>query len=169
MTLPAIFNDPRAYAALVLLLAAVTWWQASVTYSRYTRIQRLKQRWFPLLNKFWSRFVHHKSNRSDAEFLFTTTQSREAVWTWLESQGGDPHIVSSVKHRRFQDADQYSDLHFVWQHDDQMQTEVFTFENDDGSHDVYAHVEPSVLVPRKHLNGKQTDGDARQVIGESVA
>jgi hypothetical protein len=52
----------------------------------------------------------------------------------------------------------------VWHHVDGKQTEAYLFRNNDGSTDLYAHVETSVDDPLGHLTDEQLDGDTRGVL-----
>ena len=98
----------------------------------------------------------------------TREQSVKAVWKQLVAEGGSPHVVNSLKRRPGPDGGaEYSAAHVLWRHDGH-QTEAYLFRNSDGTTDVYAHFEPSVLDAVDHLAGEQTDGDPEGVVRRAL-
>jgi hypothetical protein len=188
MALPDVFSNPLAYAGLIVVLVAVVAWQATITYSRAARINRIKRFVFPLADRFRRplvrqarrvspalgaflngvipHLIHEKGRTSDAEYLETWKADLPAVFDRLSKTGFDPNVASSLKRRPapVAGAYQYSALSMVYYHGDGTQTEVYVFVNGDGTVDIYAHAETSVTDPEGHLSDPQRDGDPRGVI-----
>jgi len=170
MTLPELFNSPVALAGLTLVLAAVLYFQRTLTYSEYKQWHRLRLRVFPPLSRLTSLFlVSEKGYRDDAEYVTTVKLSPPDLYRQLTDAGLSPHLLSSIKRRETPTGvTQYSILHFVKQHGD-TQSEVYCFEADSGAVDIYAHNEATVLTPEEHLEDtNQQDGDPRGVIPASL-
>ncbi len=170
MPLPDPLTDPVPLAVLTLLVFGVVQYQRTLTWTEYRGLHALKRRYFPVLDRLWPHAVHTKQRpKDDAEYLLTREQSVKSVWQQLVSEGGSPHLVSSLKQRPGMDdgAVEYSAAHVLWRHDG-SQTEAYLFANDDGTVDVYAHFEPSVLRPTEHLSGEQTDGDPKGVVRDAL-
>lgn len=172
MVTEQILSDPRLVAGLTVALAVALVAQRFLGWRRYVTLHRLRVFAFPFLNGREGLFlVSRKEYREDdAEYLGTVDASVRAVFGTLTGDAdGSPHLLSSIKARPLPDGGtQYSAAHVVWTHTDGSQTEAYLFRGVDGGTDVYAHHEPSVMTPRKHLEGAQTDGDPRQVIGPAV-
>ena len=169
--LPDVFSDPRAYAALVLVIAAVVQYQRTLGWREYRQYHKLKVRYAPLVSRLTGAFVvSRKGGRSDGEYLTTINERPQRVFQRLLDGGGSPLLVNSVKVREHPDSgtDHYSVAHVVFTHDDGMQTEAYLFDNGDGTTDVYAHFEAGVLSPEEHLEGEQRDGDVRGVVTEAL-
>jgi len=121
-------------------------------------------------------FIRHNTRKqpeqidSTREYVATLDQSVAQVVRTLRSGGGSLHLISSVKRRPDTHGDPLSVAHCLWMHADDdgdgnaEQTEAYLFRNDDGSVDVYAHYEASVLNPEAHLTDPQTDGDPEGVV-----
>jgi hypothetical protein len=167
-----ILSDPRLVAGLTVALALGLVAQRFLGWRRYAALHRLRVVVFPLLDGRDGLFlVSRKEYReNDAEYLGTVNASVREVFGTLTGEGdGSPHLLSSIKARPLPDGTtQYSAAHVVWTHTDGSQTEAYLFRAPEGGTDVYGHHEPSVMTPRKHLEGAQTDGDPRQVIGPVV-
>ena len=160
-----ILDDPVYAAIVVLAVRAILAYQRGLTYTEYRAIHRLKRRWFPLLGP---PFIHEKGGTEDAEYLTTVDMGPRALMARLTAGDGSPHLVNSVKVRTTDGA--VSRVHVVWRVGGGMQVEAYAFENPDGTMDVYAHLEPSVLRLRAHLDGsKQVDGDPRGVVSAALA
>ncbi len=170
MPLPDPLTDPVPLAVLTLLVFGVVQYQRTLTWTEYRGLHALKRRYFPLLDRLWPHAVHTKHRpEDDAEYLLTREQSVKSVWQQLVSERGSPHLVSSLKQRPGMDGGvEYSAAHVVWLHDDGSQTEAYLFRNPDGTTDVYAHHEPSVITPDEHLSGEQTDGDPKGVVRSAL-
>lgn len=174
MALPEFLTDPVPMAILTLLIAAIVHYQRGLTWTEYREIHRLKRQAFPLLDRYWDRFVHRKGGRGDAEFLRTCDQSVPAVFKQLVAEGGSPHVVASLKRRPTRGMEPYepfvhlSAAHVVWSHDDGTQSEAYLFDNNDGSTDVYSHHETGVTDAEGHLSDPQTDGDPRGVVRRAL-
>jgi hypothetical protein len=166
--LPDAFSDPRLLAALVLVLAAILQYQRTLSWHEYKRLHALKVRFLPLVDRYTNLFVvSHKGYHDDPEYLATVDGTVPEVWQRLVDAGGDPHLVNSIKKRRWPDgAAQYSQAHVVWNHAETgEQTEAYLFQNPGaGTVDVYCHAETWVLDPEGHMNDPQTDGDPRRVV-----
>ncbi|AFH22165.1 hypothetical protein OSG_eHP18_00040 [environmental Halophage eHP-18] len=185
-TVPSWAIEPTAWLVLSLVMYGLLRWQRTLTYHEYTAIHRVKRRALPLIDRLSrpiirgvrrqspalgsvARFtiphlIHEKGDRSDDEYVATLDFDRRAVWRSFVGRGWSPHVLSSVKRRSVDAEIQLSALHFVYQHDDGTQTEVYSFPNPDGSIDLYAHHETSVVDPQGHLTDPQRDGDPRDVI-----
>ena len=166
MTLPELFSSPVALAGLTLVLAAVLYFQRTLSYSEYNQFHRLRLRLFPPLSRLTSLFlVSEKGYRDDAEYVATVSASPTRLYRQLTDAGLSPHLISSIKRRETPTGvTQYSILHFVKQHG-ATQSEVYCFEADSGAVDLYAHNEATVLTPEQHLEDtNQEDGDPRNVI-----
>ncbi len=170
MPLPDPLTDPVPLAALTLVIFAVIQYQRTLTWTEYRGLHALKRRYFPVLDRLWPHAVHTKQRlEDDAEYLLTREQSVKSVWKQLVAEGGSPHLVSSLKQRPGANGGvEYSAAHVVWLHDDGSQTEAYLFRNSDGTTDVYAHHEPSVITPDEHLAGEQTDGDPEGVVRDAL-
>ena len=165
-------SDPRAYGALVVILALALVAQRFMGWRRYKMLHSLRTIIFPLLDGKKGLFlVSGKGYTDDAEYLTTVDESVRGVFQTLVSEGdGSPHLLSSIKVRELPNGDkQYSAAHVVWTHTDGAQTEAYLFSSPEGGTDVYVHVEASVIYPREHLEGEQIDGDTRGVVAEALA
>jgi hypothetical protein len=185
-TVPSWAVEPTAWIAVSLVMYAVLRWQRAFTYYEYTAIHRVKRRVLPLIDRLsrpiirgvrrqspalgsaaryiLPHLIHEKGDRSDDEYMATWELSRRELYRAITGEGWSPHVLSSLKARSYAAEIQYSDIHAVYQHDDGTQTEMYTFTNPDGTHDIYAHHETSVVDPQGHLTDPQRDGDPRDVI-----
>ena len=161
MTLPAVFDEPLAYALLVVAVYAALRYQATLTWTEYRPLHAAKVRLAPVADAVWSGVVNEKGGRDDPEFVGTTDRSVADTFRYLAERGFRPHLVNSVKRRP---DGSYSAAHLVAIHPDGRQTEVYLFRADSGT-DVYAHVETAVTDPRGHIEAtEQVDGDARDTL-----
>ena len=166
-SLPAVFDSPAAYAALLVALGAALVGQRYLGWRRYTELHRLRLAIFPLLDGYEGLFlVSTKRARDDAEYLGTVDEaSVRDVFDRLTDAGGSPHLISTIKERPWSmGTTQFAQAHVVWTHTDGSQTEAYLFQASPDSVDVYAHHEPTVMTPEKHLSGAQTDGDPTGVV-----
>ena len=164
-------SDPRAYGALVIIIALALVAQRFLGWRRYKMLHSLRTIVFPFLDGKEGLFlVSEKGYTMDAEYLTTVNESVRGVWQTLVSDGeGSPHLLSSIKVRELPNGDkQYSAAHVVWTHTNGEQTEAYLFSSLKGGTDVYVHVESSVINPREHLEGEQTAGDTRGVVTEAL-
>lgn len=183
--------EPTAWFVLSLVMYAVLRWQRTLSFHEYRTIHRAKRGVLPVIDRLSrpiirglrrqspalgavGRFViphliHEKGDRDDGEYVATWEMDRRELYDAVTADGWSPHVICSLKARTFAAEVQYSDIHAVYQHDDGMQTEIYTFTNPDGTHDVYAHHETSVVDPQGHLTGEQTDGDPRDVVPHPFA
>ena len=163
-------SNPELAAALALVIRVVLAWQRGLTWPEYRTIHALKRGTFPLLDRVvpGNLFVNDKGYRQGGEFLTTRQQSVRSVFKQLVSEGGSPHVVSSIKRRQLPDTVEYSSAHVRWGHSDGTQTEAYLFRNGDGTCDVYAHSEASVTDPVAHLTGPQPDGDPTGVVRRAL-
>ena len=167
MSLPAVFDQPLAYALLVVAVYAALRYQATLTWTEYRPLHAAKVRLAPVANAVWSGVVNEKGGRDDAEFVGTTDRSVPDTFRYLTERGFRPHLVNSVKRRTGPKAyaPQYSAAHLVAIHSDGRQTEAYLFRADDEHTDVYAHVETAVTDPHGHIEAtEQVDGDARDTL-----
>lgn len=163
---------PEFYPPIVIVAVLLVWaYQRTLRWPEYQALHGLKLRVVPLLERLKGvvvppglLLISRKGYRDDAEYLRTENKSVKEVWTNLIANGGSPHLINSIKVRETPEGEvQYSQAHVVWTHSDYTQSEAYLFDNGDGSTDVYAHHEPSVLTPDAHLHGFQSDGDPKGV------
>lgn len=167
MPLPAPLSEPVPAALLVLAVAAILWWQKSLSWTQYRAIHRAKVRLLPVLDRIWPHAVHAKGGPDDPEFIASVGAPPREVFERLVAGGGSPHLVASIKERpALESWGRRSVAHVVWTHDDGQQTEAYLFRGGATGRetDVYSHFEPSVLDPGEHLTGEQHDGDPRGVV-----
>jgi len=190
-TLPSWAVEPIAWAVVSVVAWAVLRWQRTLSYHEYTAIHRLKRRVLPVIDRLQRplvrvarrqspalgvglryiipHLIHDKDDRGGDEYVATWEVSRRELWDAVIGEGWSPHVLASLKRRSFAAEHQYSDIHAVYQHDDGTQTEIYTFTNPDGTQDVYAHHETSVVDAKGHLNDEQTGGDPRDVVPHPFA
>ena len=169
----------REYPWLVVVVGIVARlaraYQSQLSWPEYRAAMRVKRGLFPLVDRVAGRailWVSDKGGRDDAEYQFTADGSVRDVVRDLRDAGGSLHLVSSLKRRPDDFAgtdgvtgDPLSVAHVVWTLDDAGdQVEAYTFRNDDGTVDVYAHTEASVDRPIEHLTGRQRNGDEYDVL-----
>jgi hypothetical protein len=158
---------PESVVVLAAILRAVVGWQRGLSWYEYRTIHGLRRMLFPVLDRTLGvvRFVNHKpAGRDSPEFITTVDGSIKATARLLKDGGASWHLVSSIKRRPAEHGDPLTRAHLVWLHESGDQTEAFLFKNDDGTTDVYAHHEASVLNPEAHLTEPQTDGDPQGVV-----
>jgi len=166
--------SPLLVLGLAVVLRAVVAWQHEVTWPEYRTLHGLRRLVFPRLDRLepfgFRLFTTEKGGRDDPEFLRTVATDVRATACRLRDGGGSLHLVSSVKRRPDTHGDPLSAAHVVWTHPatpahaEPMQTEAYLFRNGDGTTDVYAHYEASVIAPEAHLTTVQRDGDPRGVV-----
>jgi len=161
-----IASNPLLLAGLLVAVALVVAYQRTLSWPEYRRLHAVKLRVLPWVDRLTSLFVvSNKGYRDDAEYVATVPRDSRETFRVLVDGGGSPHLVNSVKRRTRPDGTtDWSRVHVVWIHDDGSQTEAYAFANGDGSTDVYAHHETSVLDPEGHLSDGQRDGDPRGVV-----
>jgi hypothetical protein len=162
--LPETLQDPLFIAVATLVIIAAVAYQRDLTYREYREWMRLKRRLFPILDRLepfgFSSFVHEKDvPKDDDEFYAHTDLEPRELWRRLTAEGGDPHLVSSLKRRP---VGQLSKWHFVWMHGDGTQSEVYIFP--DGA--VYVHHETGVQDVDGHLSDGIEAGDVRGVLDD---
>jgi hypothetical protein len=168
-SLPAVFDAPEPYAALVIVIVAIVMWQRTLSWREYRRLHALKRRVLPLVDRHTGLFVvSRKGGRDDDEWLCSPLEGVPDIYRQLVDAGFSPHLVNALKVRTIGGENQYSAAHLVYFHDDGMQTEVYLFAAPDGGTDVYAHVESGVHTPKDHLEGDQKDGDKRNVVRDAL-
>jgi len=163
-------ENPELAAGLAVVIRAVLAWQRGLSWTEYRTIHALKRGTFPYLDRVvpGNLFVNAKGYRQGGEFLTTREQSVRSVFKQLVSEGGSPHVVSSLKRRRLPNTVEYSAAHVRWGHADGTQTECYLFRNGDGTCDVYAHAEASPTDAVDHLTGPQPDGDPYGVVRQAL-
>lgn len=193
MALPEVFSNPLAYAALIVALVAVVAWQASIGFKTAWKINQGKRVLFPLADRFRRpllrrlrrhssavatvvggvipHLIHEKGRSDDAEYLETWACRPGTAFNRLRDAGFVPNVASSLKRRPgpLNGAAELSVLSMAYYHDDGTQTEVYLFDNADGTLDAYAHHETSVTDPEGHLSDPQADGDPRGVVPSAPA
>jgi hypothetical protein len=176
MSLPSavelLSQHPELAAALAILLRLARAYQSDLSWPEYRAAMRVKRALFPLLDLTpigtAILLVSDKGGRDDAEYVETVDASIREVVRDLRAAGASLHLLSSLKRRPDTHGDPLSVAHVVWTIGGE-QVECYTFRNDDGTVDVYAHTEASVDNPLAHLSGTQTDGDAHGVMPELAA
>jgi hypothetical protein len=166
VALPDPLQNPVALALLTVAILALLQYQRTLSWREYRTLHGLKVMLAPIVDRRTTLFVlSRKGYRDGPEFLATRDAPVAAVWRRLVAEGASPHLINSVKVRPTPDGTrQYSAGHVVWTHRNGTQTEVYLFENPDGTTDVYAHHETGVANPDGHLTDGQTDGDPRDVV-----
>lgn len=164
---------PLVVGVVVVVVAAALTYQRTLTWAEYKRLHGSKRLLAPTLDKTPLFAVSDKRNyRANREYLATVDASVQEVFETLTDAGGSPHLLNSVKRRRNPSGVvEYSDAHVLWLHNgfEGDQTEVYLWNNGDGTSDVYCHFEPSVLDPDAHLDGdNQQDGDPRGVVWDAL-
>lgn len=112
-------------------------------------------------------FVRDKER---ADYVTTANVSPQRVVRALYTNGYQRNLLSTVKTRN---ENEY--VHSAWvldTPDTEWQQDVFLWENEDGSTDVYSHKEPSVRRPKAHLDLStgihgDPDGRVRDVLHKS--
>jgi len=168
--LPELFNDPKAYAVLVVVLVVLVQYQRTLSWTEYKQIHKFKLKLLPVIDRYTNLFVvSQKGGVHDPEYVGTTAQTLPEAFAGLVDGNGSPHLINALKRRTQPDTGhiQYSGAQVVFSHSDGAQTEVYLFRRSDERTDVYAHVEPGVHTPEDHLEGWQQNGDARGVIPEN--
>jgi hypothetical protein len=166
VTLTDLLTDPVTLATLTLVIAGLVAWQRTLSWTEYRTLHETKKRLAIRIHSIVPvLLLSRKGYRDDDEYLETREQSVRAVFTEYVDAGGSPHLINSIKVRETPAGEtQYSDAHVVWIHDDTTQTELYLFDNGDGTTDLYAHHETAVLDPDGHLTDPQTDGDPREIL-----
>jgi hypothetical protein len=176
-----VADNPVVFVALALLMRAGVAWQRELTWPEYRTLHGLRRLVFPWLQRLqpagYGRWVSQKGSRDDAEFVATVqTDVRETAARLRreldERPTGSLHLLSSIKRRPDTHGDPLSAAHVVWTHDSThdgtAQTEAYLFRNSDGTTDVYAHYEASVVTPVDHLTEHQQDGDPRGIVAVAL-
>lgn len=167
-----VLNNPETLAILTALVVAAWHFQHGLTYREYRLIHDTKTLLAPIVDRHTDLFVlSRKGYREDPEYLFTVEGTVRDTYRTLVDAGARPHLINSVKTRRVPlTGQQYSKAHVVWRHADgdrdgnPEQTEVYVFDNNNGTVDIYSHHEGWVGGPRDHLTGGQRDGDPSGVL-----
>jgi len=168
VTLPELFNDPRYYAVLVVVIVALLQYQRTLSWAEYKRLHKFKIKLLPVIDRYSNLFVvSRKGGVHDPEFVGETKQTVHDAYNALVESGGSPHLINSLKLRTIDGEKQFSPAQVVFSHSDGSQTEVYLFPSENGTH-VYAHVEPGPQTPEQHLEGWQKDGDVRGVIPDAL-
>lgn len=161
-------ENPELAIVLGLALRAVRAWQTELTWYEYRTLHGVKRLVLPALNSPALSTVSRKGNRGDPAFLTTYKGTVRATVTQLREGGGSLHLINTIKVRPGANGDPVSRAHLVWTHADGRQTEAFLFKNDDGTTDVYVHVETSVSDPTGHLTDTVDAGDGRKVVSDAL-
>jgi hypothetical protein len=163
-TIAFLTDNPEAVFVLALLMRGLLAWQSELSWYEYRTLHGVKRMLFPVLDRFVPvSLVNPKQGRDDAEYIETreNTTTRELMRE-LRGKGFSLHLLCSLKQRP---DGAYTSGHAVYLLEGGDQVEAYTFENDDGSVDVYAHTEPSPGRPLAHLGGdSQVDGDQAGVL-----
>jgi hypothetical protein len=161
----------QEYPELVIVVGIVARlaraWQTQLSWAEYRLYHRLKRGVFPVVDSLAGGailWVSDKGGRDDAEYIDTIELPHRDVVSALKRAGGSLHLLNSLKRRPDTHGDPLSIAHVVWHHVDGKQTEAYLFRNNNGSTDLYAHVETSVDDPLGHLTDEQLDGDTRGVL-----
>lgn len=167
INLYTVLNDPLLVALLTITIVAIHHYVKQMPYREFIFIHRVKCYLFSALDKFArSRklvIIYEVEVGKDSEqYIETVDASPREVASKIRQNGFSAHIISSIKYRILSGFMQFSHSHWSYQHGDGRQTEIWFFENADGTTDVYGHVETSIYTPVKHLLQTETVfGDAR--------
>lgn len=164
-----ILGNPVLLGVLTVVILALVAYQRTLSYREYQTIHIIKTLVFRVLDPLASRrgrpLINDKGGRDDAEYLTEWDGTPRDVLTTLSAEGWDYHLVSTDKRRPNGTLDSG---HAVFYHDDGRQTEVYVFDNGDGTTAVYAHEETSTTDPDGHLSDPQDDGDPRGVVRQAL-
>jgi len=154
---------PELAALAPVVIRAIQIWQGSLSWYEYRTAHGIKR--FVLRR---TGITHPKGGRDDAEFVKTIDKSPKAIAQRLCRNGGDLHLLASMKRRPATHGDPLTAAHVVFYHGERMQTEAYIFRNDDGSSDLYAHTETSTSDPDGHLTDEQLDGDTEGIVKDAL-
>lgn len=158
-----VLSEPLLLGALTVAVIVGAHYQAGLTYREFRFTHVAKCYLFAALDP-WARARGRPLVRTkgDADYVETVDENARA---WASTLWGpfDPHLIATAKRRRVGAGHQWAHSQFVHFHNDGTQTEVYLFANDDGTTDVYAHVEGAITDPEAHLTADQRHGDARDV------
>lgn len=170
-----VLSNPWLLAVLTVAVLAVVAYQRTLTYREYRTAHVVKSLVFRVLDPLATRrgrpLLAHVDGATHPEFLRTYPATPRETFRRLRAGGFDPHLVATTKVRSLGNGQrEVSHSQLVYYHDDGTQTEAYLFPAGHGNTtDVYAHHETSVTDPAGHLTDKQTDGDARNVVTETLA
>lgn len=179
---------PQLVAVVAIVARVARAWQASLTWPEYVVVHRFKRGVFPVVDRLAGTrlpvvgvripgpvlLVSDKGGRDDAEYDRTAEGTVREVAADLRAAGASLHLLNSLKRRPADFADDatgdtLSGAHVVWTIDEtNEQLEVYIFENDDMTVDIYAHSETSVDDPLGHLTDEQIDGDEFGILKDST-
>jgi len=97
--------------------------------------------------------VQFTRKKGRADYICTVEADVDAVETALWNAGYQRNMLSTWKYRTVDGKRQ--DIVSAWVYDPtdtQTQHDVYFFQNEDGSVDIYGHKEPSVRNPSEHLD-----------------
>jgi len=169
-----ILSDPLLLAALTVAVIVGAHYQATLTYREYRFAHITKCYVFAALDsrarsKYNRPLVRTKDYREDhLDFVETTDGNARAVASTLWASF-DPHLIATAKRRHTPDGLQWAHSQWVYYHDDGTQTEVYLFDNGDGTTDVYAQLEGSIKDPEAHLTDDQRHGDVRDAYADAAS
>lgn len=163
LSVQLLTEHPALLALVAIVVRILRAYQKSLTWPEYKVAHKFKRAVLPPLDgRFF--LVSDKGGRDDEEYLKTVDAHYKEVVSSLRGAGGSLHLINSLKRRPDTHGDPLSVAHLVWTHADGKQTEIYLFANEDGTTDVYAHVETGVTDPLGHLTDTQYDGDVRGVL-----
>lgn len=138
----------------------------------------------PALDEKANELGFFTTNRAhDSEYVATVEADLEEIELWMYDNGYDRNVVSGLKYRTDENGDREYEATSWADRESQhplipdelafWQTHVYVFENEDGSHDLYAHYEYSShnpIVAYKHLRGVDQDHERGvEVVKELLA
>lgn len=162
---------PTVAALVTIIVVFVARFQAGLTYHEYRFLHRLKSK---TLKRVAPHLVNRKAHRDQApEYIETVQEKPKVVATQLLKEFS-PHLPATTKERVLPGGEtQMSHSQFVYFHGDGWQTEIYLFDNGNGTTDVYGHHEPSVKEPDEHITSgpiqRGEPGDPRGVYHETVS
>ena len=163
LSVQLLTEHPALLVVVAIVARSLRAYQKSLTWHEYKVIHKLKRAVLPPLDGSFF-LVSDKGGRGDEEYLKTVDAHYKDVVSSLRGAGGSLHLINSLKRRPDTHGDPLSVAHLVWTHADGKQTEIYLFANEDGTTDVYAHVETGATDPLGHLTDTQYDGYVRGVL-----
>ena len=169
ITVETVFNNPTLMLALTIAIVLVHHYVKQMPYSEFVLLTQIKHRVFAILAPFAAtrglEITRTKGYRDDEdEYVATTDYTPRELAQLFKANGIVQHIISRSKRRETPNGRQWTHSHWVYQHDNGKQTEIWLFVNPDGTTDIQAHYEESVFDPDGHLETPWTPGDPKGVL-----
>lgn len=165
-----VLGSPILAAGLTIVMILGWHWQSGLGYREFRLIHRAKIVVFVTLNDWATskgRSLVNVKTWQHKEFVLSVDSTPRETCSKLIDAGFTPHLIATLKKRVGGNREQYA--HSQWsKKDGEYQVEVYLFPSNSGGTDVYAHYEPLITNPPKHLSGEQTDGDVTGSVREAL-